>query len=382
MLSLLAQKQTAVLFTSAAVVVSAVIYYSIGSVSVLAILKFSAPAALSAPDELFGNYVNINVFGEPVNSAFIAVSVCALLLVTLTAVTAALYRKRSAPAEQRKAKTNDRRISDKIWVNELYRTFISHKGLAITALFLAGYALWLGSITRPFDIDDMMYADYIRAGGGIITENTVSYIKSEQARFDGVRSDMSALSEAFSQGKLTGADYNTQYAALSQQLMGERSFARFVGQYEALRNTPGSALIYDTGYRKIYSADLIVLAVPTVLMLFLTFPIYGSDRASGFAVFARSLKNGRRKLQAYRLRNGVVLSAAFSALFYFTMAARYLFLYGAEDIFSGAENLIFLPFRLSGVPVAAVFAGIFLINAGINVCVEIAVSAVSYKCRG
>lgn len=382
LLSLLVQKQTVVLFTSAAAVASAVIYYSIGSVSVLAFLKFSAPAALSAPDELFGNYVNINVFGEPVNSAFIALSVCALTLVTLTAVTAVLYRKCSAPAEQRKAKTKDCRISDKIWVNELYRTFISHKGLVITALFLAGYALWLGSIVRPFDIDDMMYADYIRAGGGIITENTVSYIKSEQARFDGVRSDMSALSEAFLQGKLTGTDYNTQYAALSQQLMGERSFARFVGQYEVLKSVPGSALIYDTGYRKIYGAGLTALAVPAVLMLFLTLPVYGADRASGFAVFARSLKNGRRRLQAHRLRNGVILSALFSAVFYFAMAARYLFLYGAEDIFSGAENLIFLPFRLAGVSVAAVFAGIFLINAGINVCVEIAVSAVSYKCRG
>ena len=121
----------------------------------------------------------------------------------------------------------------------------------ITALFLAGYALWLGSIVRPFDIDDTMYADYIRDDGGVITEKTVTYIDTEQARFDGVRSDMAALSEAYLQGKLTGTEYNTQYAALSRQLMGERSFARFVGQYEALKNTPGSALIYDTGYRKI-----------------------------------------------------------------------------------------------------------------------------------
>lgn len=373
MLSLLTQKQTAVLFTYSAAVVSTVIYYGIGSVSALASLKFSSPAALSAPDELFGNYINVNVFGEPVNPAVIALSACMLMFVMLIVVTIAFYRKRSAPAEQRKAIAKDRCVSDKIWVNELYRTFISHKGLVITALFIAGYALWLGSITRPLDIDDMMYADYIRAGGGIITENTVSYIKSEQARFDGVRSDMSALSEAFLQGKLTAADYNTQYAALSQQLMGERSFARFVAQYDTLRALPCSALIYDTGYRKIYSADLIALAVPTVLMLFLTFPIYGSDRASGFALFARSLKNGSRKLQMYRVRNGIILSATFSALFYFAMASRYLFLYGTEDILSGAENLIFLPFQFAEIPVAVLLTFIFLMNAIIVVCVEIGV---------
>ena len=373
LLSLSVQKQTAVLFTCAAAVVSVVIYYGIGSVSALAFLKFSSPAALSAPDELFGNYVNTNVFGEPVYSAFIALSVCALMLVTLTVVTATLYRKCSAPAEQRKAKTKDRRVSDKIWVNELYRTFISHKGLVITVLFLAGYALWLGSIVRPFDIDDMMYADYIRAGGGIITENTASYIETEQARFDGVRSDMADLSEAYLLGKLTGTDYNTQYAAISRQLMGERSFARFVGQYEVLKDIPGSALIYDTGYRKIYGADPIALVVPMVLMLFLTVPVYGADKASGFAVFTRSLKFGKRKLQMCRLRNGAVLSCIFSATFFLAMAARYLLLYGAEDILSGAVNLVFLPVQVAGVPVAAVFVGIFLLNAVIGVCVEIAV---------
>ena len=372
LLSLPVQKQTSVLFTCVTAVVSTVIYYGIGSVSALAFLKFSSPAALSAPDELFGNYVNINALGEPVNSAFIALSVCALLLMTLTAATAAIYRKCSAPAEQRKAKANDRRVSDKIWVNELYRIFISHKGLVITALFLAGYALWLGSIVRPFDIDDMMYADYIRAGGGIITEDTATYIETEQTRFDGVRSDMAVLSEAYLQGKLTGTDYNTQYAAISRQLMGERSFARFVGQYEVLKDIPGSALIYDTGYRKIYGADLIALVVPVVLMLFLTIPVYGADKASGFAVFARSLKHGKRKLQMCRLRNGAVLSCIFSATFFLAMAARYLFLYGAEDILSGAGNLVFLPVQVAGVSVAAVLAGIFLLNAVIGVCVEVA----------
>ena len=142
---------------------------------------------------------------------------------------------------------------------------------------------------------------------------------------------------------------------------------------DTLRALPCSALIYDTGYRKIYSADLIALAVPTVLMLFLTFPIYGSDRASGFALFARSLKNGSRKLQMYRVRNGIILSATFSALFYFAMASRYLFLYGTEDILSDAENLIFLPFQFAEIPVAVLLTFIFLMNAIIVVCVEIGV---------
>ena len=101
MLSLLTQKQTAVLFTYSAAVVSTVIYYGIGSVSALAFLKFSSPAALSAHDELFGNYINVNVFGEPVNPAVIALSACMLMFVMLIVVTIALYRKCSAPAEQR-----------------------------------------------------------------------------------------------------------------------------------------------------------------------------------------------------------------------------------------------------------------------------------------
>ena len=370
LLSLLTEKQTAVLFTFAATAASAVIYYGIGSVSALAFLKYSSPAALSAPDEIFGNYVNIGVFGEPVYSAFVALLICAVLLMTLTVVSAFAYRKCSVTTEQRKSKTNNRRVSDKIWVNELYRIFISCKGILIAALFIAGYAVWLGSIERPFDIDDMMYADYIRYHGGVITETTENYIKTEQARFDGVRSDMSALSEAVLQGNLTAADYNTQYAALSQQLMGERSFLRFVNQYEELKDIPGSALIYDTGYRKIYHANLTALFVAIVLMLFLTIPLYGTDRASGFDMYSRALKHGNKHLLYCRIHCGFVLSIVFTALFSLTMVSRYLLLYGADDILSGVNNLMFAALPNIKLPIILFLGIMMLVDIFIVSCIE------------
>lgn len=374
LLSLLTEKQIAVLFTFAAVVASTVIYYKIDSVSALAFLKFSSPVALSAPDELFGNYVNIGIFGEPIYSAFVTLLVCAVLLMIMTTVTALIYRKCSVATEQRKSKTKDRRVSDKIWVNELYRIFFSCRGLAISALFIAGYAVWLGSIERPFDIDDMMYADYIRYHGGAITETTESYIKTEQARFDGVRSDMSALSEAVSQGKLTGTDYNTQYAALSQQLMGERSFARLLTQFEELKDIPGSALIYDTGYRKIIRANLTSLFVTIVLMLFLTVPVYGADRASGFDLYSRALKHGNKHLMYCRIRCGSVISVVFTAMFSLTMVLRFLFLYGADDILSGANNLIFVSLPNFKLPIILFLGIMMLVDIFIVSCIEVVVN--------
>ncbi len=374
LLSLLTEKQITVLFTFAAAAASAVIYYKIDSVSALAFLKFSSPAALSAPDELFGNYVNIGVFGEPINAVFVTLLVCAVLLMIMTAVTALIYRKCSVATQQRKSKTKDRRVSDKLWVNELYRTFISCKGLAIAALFIAGYAVRLGSIERPFDIDDMMYADYIRYHGGAITETTESYIKTEQARFDGVRSDMYALSVAFSQGKLTGTDYNTRYAALSQRLMGERSFARFLAQYEEVKDIPGSVLIYDTGYRKIYRANLTALFVPIVLMLFLTVPVYGADRASGFDLYSKALKHGNKHLLYCRIRCGFVMSVVFTALFSLTMVSRYLLLYGADDILSGANNLIFVSLPDFKLPIILCLGIMVLVDIFIVSCIEAVVN--------
>lgn len=342
--------------------------------SALSFLKFSSPAALSAPDELFGNYVNIGVFGVPINAVFVTLLVCAVLLMIMSAVTALIYRKCSVATQQRKSKTKDRPVSYKLWVNELYRTFTSCKGLAIAALFIAGYAVWLGSIERPFDIDDMMYADYIRYHGGAISETTANYIKTEQARFDGVRSDMSALSEAFSQGKLTGTDYNTQYAALSQQLMGERSFARFLAQYEEVKDIPGSVLIYDTGYRKIYRANLTALFVPIVLMLFLTVPVYGADRASGFDLYSGALKCGNKHLLYCRIRCGFVLSVVFTAMFSLTMVLRFLFLYGADDILSGANNLIFLSLPGFKLPIILFLGIMMLVDIFIVSCIEAVVN--------
>lgn len=219
-----------------------------------------------------------------------------------------------------------------------------------------------------------MYADYIRYYGGAITETTESYIKTEQARFDGVRSDMSALSEAFLQGKLTGTDYNTQYAALSQQLMGERSFARFLAQYQEVKDISGSALIYDTGYRKIYRANLTALIVPIVLMLFLTVPVYGADRASGFDLYSKALKCGNKHLLFCRLRCGFVISVVFTAMFSITMVLRFLFLYGAEDILSGANNLIFISIPGFKLPIILCLGIMVLVDIFIVSCIDMVVN--------
>ena len=368
--SLLAEKQFAVLFTSAACVLTAIQYYGISSVSALALVKFASPFALSDPAALFGNYLNINIIGSPINNALIAVISCVVTSVVLSCVIVMIYRKSSAPAELKAVQHKSNKVSDKIWKNEFYRIMISQKGIVIILLFCAGYSLWLFSIERPFDIDDMMYADYIRAGGGAISEKTADFINNEQERFDRVRADMTKLSEAFVQGKLSGSDYNSQYAILSQQLMGDRSFARFVNQYTALKNNPNTELIYDTGYKKIIDANYISIVVSVILVLFLTVPTIVSDKISGFDNLSRSFVFGNKKLLIYRIKYGITLSFISTGFFFLTMIAKYLMLYGSDDIMSGMNNLTFMPVYKIEIPIILMMLILLLIDIFIVISIE------------
>ena len=137
---------------------------------------------------------------------------------------------------------------------------------------------------------------------------------------------------------------------------------RFVNQYEELKDIPGSALIYDTGYRKIYHANLTALLVTIVLMLFLTIPLYGTDRASGFEFYSRALKHGNRHLLFYRMLCGFVTSVIFTSLFYIMMVARYLFLYGAEDIMSEVNNLMFIALPDIRLPIILMIGIVMLVD--------------------
>lgn len=374
--SLLVEKQFSVLVTSTVSFLAAIQYYGISSVSAFALVKFASPFALSDPASLFGNYLNINIMGSPINNALIAVISCVIINIALYCIVILIYRISSAPAEMKVVRHKTRKVSDQIWKNEFYRIMISQKGIVIILLFCVGYSLWLFSIERPFDIDDMMYADYIRAGGGAISEKTADFINNEQERFDKVRADMTKLSEAFVQGKLTGIEYNSQYAALSQQLMGDRSFARFVNQYTALKNIQNTELIYDTGYKKIIDADYISIVVSAIFVLFLTIPTFTTDKVSGFDKLSRSFVCGNRKLLICRIKYGIVLSVISTGFFFISMTARYLMLYGTNDIMSGMNDLVFMPLRNADIPIILMICTMLLVNMIIITVMTISINII------
>ena len=68
------------------------------------------------------------------------------------------------------------------------------------------------------------------------------------------------------------------------------------------------------------------------------------------------------------------MSVVSAALFSLTMTARYLFLYGAEDILSGVNNLVFAALPNIKLPIILVLGVMMLVDVLFVSCIEVGVN--------
>lgn len=339
-------QQEALFLTAAFLTAHAAVFYAINILSEWAPLKSISVFSLFHCEGIYQTYMNLDIFHYAVYAALFSwVSWIVWISVFLISVLI-FYPKHTMVSAKRRSILPAKKVSVRITANELYRIFIERKGLVFLLAIGLGYAMYIGSITRPLDLDDMMYADYIREVGGEITQDTYTYIQQEQDRFDAVNQALAALRQSYAEGQTSSMDFTMRYSALSKELMGERSLQRVVNQLHTVAVNKDAMLIYDTAYLKLTATgglwyEWMPAAIGMLLLLLWISPSYASDKETGVSALIRSTQNGKKPLMIRRIAICAVLSGVVSLAVYGIQFLRITSLYGDENLWAPIQSLIY-----------------------------------------
>ena len=278
---------------------------------------------LAFAESAFGRYRPVNIFGFCFDATGFSTAAAFVAAVALFFAAFAFLRRRAYKSNPRsKIKLPRMRIPKSLLGFELYKLNVKEKAALIMIAALAVRAVLCFALFTPDDsATEYFYKKYIASFGGVVTEETLEDIRAEHelqvyySEFDLRHADPSLSAEeheALSKNVVLSAYRLPAIKRVSES--AERVFA-----------LDGAELVYDTGWKKLFSLDFDYVAVFAIMLaasLFLT-----RERECGaFCTVAPTVRGGRalglRQSAALVITSAVFLAAEF-AIAFAVFSARY-----------------------------------------------------------
>lgn len=297
--------------------------------------------------DFWGNYVNLNLFTNPISVYRADILIFTIVFVACFAITIVLFIQKEQQsrigffsASIEKFITKHRKISGStgILLGELYKYLVLNKmAMVLIILLCFGVVSAIGTVSYPYaDISDSEYKTYMATLQGEVTAEKENYIAEEQAFFDSLHqrieeyADDTSLSES-----AKSVAINTINRILDTK---GKAFERVAEQYErllALRNEGREVGFIDENLYSTFVAsptrewrNLITLFF--VLLISVPF-IFTVEYQRNMITLLRSTKCGKRNLYAKKLVLAfATLVIAFIAV-YLPYYIRFTNTYGTQN---------------------------------------------------
>lgn len=269
--------------------------------------------SLINPYEIFRSYVNLNIFGEPVN--VITVFGIFLFLISAAAIIAAtVYYVKKRPLENSDKKSAGFSFKSKVhttlWYFELKKILAINKGAVIILLFLL---LQIYSVFNQVNFQstgDYYYKHYMEMLAGPLNEEKEKIILSEKAEINEAEEKLNTLKEQRRKGEISIQEFVSRQEKYSETLEKADMFNKVYEKYLYVKETPGSEFIYDSGYEKLfgisdrdYSAGNTILLLSVFSLLFCC--VYSSDYKNHMYRLICAAKYGTDKTR--KVKTGVIV---------------------------------------------------------------------------
>lgn len=280
---------------------SALLYYLIPSGSVFAIFQYMNPVGLMKTENLYGGYLNFNLFGYPVSRLHLSLLLILLIGAAGVGVSLPLFC-RMKNFELRKLQlpffvpfcphTN-------ILRHEAYKILVTNRAGFLLLLFAALLAYRSLDRTYAPSTFEQYYGDLMTELEGGITEEKEKLILSEQARYEEAFRQIERIDAMAAAGDLSDDAADSLKAQANLTLAFYPSFCRVRQQYEHIKAYGGN-FIYDTGYRYLFGiledafpVDFLILSVGIILAASGAAPM---EYQSGSLLLLCATKAGRQKI--------------------------------------------------------------------------------------
>lgn len=339
-------------------IISSLFYVLINANSYLSILKFINPVCLIDTNVLYKNYIDLNLFGQPINLLRTGIFMLVFGNLIFIIVNVFIFTKQKNlifhHSKVIRWLLNNFHIRRKapasLWSYEAYKIIVVNKGLLIIlAVVLLGWNSYQ-SYQMPFFMNDSIYKYYINQVEGPIEAKTYEYIENEKARYQKIRDDLAFINEQFREGKFNSIVYENLSRPYSLELAREVGFYMLQEKVHMLEpfyernDSIRPWLVYDTGYNQLLGvlenedlkyAHLIFL----VSLIACIAPIYSVENAFGAKRLLMTTPRGRLHSLYRRLGVGAVVTTLLFIAAYLPGVINILKSYGTGGIAAPVQSI-------------------------------------------
>lgn len=331
--------------------VSGISYYVIESTSYLSIFKYVNIVSFMNTYKFFTSYLNLNIFGQPINYipiAFLAI-IIGITFFTLISINVfckqkALSSKTTPISERLKLSINFNKIpiftykTTSIFRHESYKVFIGGRVLLILIVFLAIKLYSYQPLSEDiYDMDAFHYKDYMLQLEGELNEDKIKFIEEEDARFTKVYEEISSI---------PGEQLNP-YIILSYQeeLASQVAFEKVKYHTEYLKSTDNGEYLYDSGYKLLtgdasaMNKDIHLALVAFIITIACIAYIYSVEYQSGGYVLQQTSYKGRKSTFACKLMIAMIIISIIYVTSYLPYLYNVLSTYGKGGILAPANSM-------------------------------------------
>ena len=330
-------------FMSGAVLVfvEILLYTKISETHYLAYLKFINIMYGIKTVDMLSDYINLNVLGHPVNTC-IMYGIMWLILFMCSIIYLKNYL--NVPREKKQMKFGKLKIiicfggHTSIFRHESYKMMIAGRALFILILFIGFIVWWNPPMNMSFNsIDEVYYKEYMDELYGPLDSEIYSKFNEEKMKYDELSDRISADME---QGK-DEVYINIKY---KEELSRNVAFDKVTSHLSYLESKNGW-FFFDKGFciltdrEFVENRDISQAFVYIIILIALTFGIYGIDYNNSEMVLLRTTVNGRRRLDAIKGALGLLSTVISFTLIYIIRMANVFSAYGTKGLQAPASSM-------------------------------------------
>ena len=297
---------------------SLILYALLPSVGVGSIFKYSNPAGFLKTENLYGAYLNFDMFGHPVSRLTLSWILIALLIGIGTATSVLFFAYgENFELKKRLSIHFPFRPHGNRFRHEGYKILITNKALIILLLFsvLIGYR----NISHSYNpsVQEQYYRELMQQLEGELTEEKEEIIQTEQTRYDEAFANIEKVDQLIQEGKLdqmAGESLKMQWYPVTAFYP---SFERVMQQYERISDRGGNFL-YDTGYLYLFGTRnndfLIDLLMLSLGVIFSFCNAISMEYQSGTWPELCATKTGKGKILLRKALVCVIAAAMFTSI--------------------------------------------------------------------
>lgn len=224
------------------------LYESLPSVGILCSFKYLNIIGIFHTENLYGDYLNFNIGGEPVSRMWLSISLLFLLVfVGWIAVTVAFCQGKNFYFVQRqRRKWISFKPHNSLFRYECYKMFVTnHAILVLTGCLLA--AGYYNSQNYALSAKEQYYKELMTDLEGGLTKEKEQVLLAEKKKYDNAFEELDYIEEMVAAKKISELEAEERKDILYAIVAFYPSFQRAWWQYEHILDQ-GGVFVYDTGY--------------------------------------------------------------------------------------------------------------------------------------